>query len=152
MAAASFHRSAPPGGADPPQNAPRHRDRMLHFRPSTLLLLATAALALAGCGARERGLAMAGGEAGRGKALVERYGCIACHAIPGIAGPQGNVGPPLMHIGKRVYLAGILPHTPAAMLAWLRDPPAVDPGTAMPRLGLSEQEARDIAAYLYAQD
>lgn len=95
---------------------------------------------------------MAGGAADRGKALVASYGCVACHAIPGIAGPQGNVGPPLMHIGKRAYLAGVLPHTPAAMLAWLRDPPAVDPATAMPRLGLSEQEARDIAAYLYAQD
>jgi cytochrome c2 len=125
---------------------------MHHLRPSTLLLLATAALTLAGCAAKERGLTMAGGEEGRGKALIERYGCIACHAIPGIAGPHGNVGPPLMHIGRRAYLAGILPHTPDAMLAWLRDPPAVDPATAMPRLGLSEQEARDIAAFLYAQD
>jgi len=125
---------------------------MPHFRSSTLLLLATAVLALAGCAAKERGLTMAGGQADRGKALVARYGCIACHAIPGLAGPQGNVGPPLVHMGKRVYLAGILPHTPAAMLAWLRDPPAVDPATAMPRLGVSEQEARDIAAWLYAQD
>ena len=125
---------------------------MLHFRFSTPFLLVTAVLALAGCAAKERGLTMAGGEADRGKELVQRYGCAACHAIPGIAGPQGNVGPPLMHIGKRVYLAGILPHTPQAMLAWLRDPPSVDPATAMPRLGLSEQEARDIAAFLYAQD
>lgn len=125
---------------------------MPHFRSSTLLLLLTAVLALAGCAAKESGLTMEGGQADRGKALVARYGCVACHAIPGLGGPQGNVGPPLVHMGKRVYLAGILPHTPAAMLAWLRDPPAVDPATAMPRLGVSEQEARDIAAYLYAQD
>jgi cytochrome c1 len=36
------------------------------------------------------------------------------------------------------------------MIRWLRDPPAVDASTAMPNLGLSEAEARDIAAYLLA--
>ena len=35
------------------------------------------------------------------------------------------------------------------LTAWLRDPPALDPGTAMPAQGLSAPEAQDVAAYLY---
>jgi cytochrome c1 len=34
------------------------------------------------------------------------------------------------------------------MIKWLRDPQGVVPGNAMPDMGLSEDQARDIAAYL----
>jgi cytochrome c1 len=34
-------------------------------------------------------------------------------------------------------------------MRWIRDPPGVDAKTAMPRLGVTEPDARDIAAYLY---
>jgi cytochrome c1 len=34
-------------------------------------------------------------------------------------------------------------------VAWLLDPPQIDPLTAMPAPGISEAEARDVAAYLY---
>ena len=34
-------------------------------------------------------------------------------------------------------------------MAWLLDPGAISPGSAMPALGLSEAEARDAAAYLF---
>lgn len=92
---------------------------------------------------------VAGGDAKRGKAAVERYGCVACHTIPGIAAHGANVGPPLTHIASRAYLGGVVPNTPQYMLLWLQNPPGVDPRTAMPNLGISEAEARDMAAFLY---
>lgn len=122
-------------------------------RSSTLkhLLLAAASLAsVAGCDSRTPMLSVPGGDAGRGEFLVQRYGCVACHTVPGIASVGANVGPPLTHIAERGYLAGLLPHTVENMILWLRDPPAVDADTAMPDLGISEAEARDIAAFLYA--
>jgi cytochrome c len=84
-----------------------------------------------------------------GKALIRDHGCIACHRIPGIAGHEANVGPPLDKIGSRTYIAGILTNTPENMVRWLMDPPAIDPQTAMPDTGLSQAEAEHIAAYLY---
>jgi cytochrome c len=92
---------------------------------------------------------VAGGDPARGKATVQRYGCIACHTIPGIAGHGSNVGPPLTKMALRAYVGGVLPNTPEDLVRWLRNPPEVDPRTAMPNLGISEAEAKDIAAYLY---
>ena len=85
----------------------------------------------------------------RGRAAIARHGCVACHVVPGMDNPGSNVGPPLDKVATRGYIAGVLANTPANMERWLRDPPAVDPLTAMPNLHLSEQEVRDIAAYLY---
>ncbi|MGA0587372.1 c-type cytochrome [Dyella sp. KRB-257] len=93
------------------------------------------------------GLRMDGNPA-HGKQLISQYTCGACHVIPGIHGADGLVGPPLTMFGRRAYIGGELPNTPANLQRWLLDPPAVEPGTAMPRLGLSRAEARDVAAYL----
>lgn len=93
---------------------------------------------------------VAGGEPERGRAAIERYGCVACHAIPGIPGPSANVGPPLADLAVRAYVGGVLPNTPDNLMSWLRNPPRVDPRTAMPNLGVSQAEAADMAAYLYA--
>ena len=90
-----------------------------------------------------------GGEPEAGRALIAGYGCTACHLIPGVATPTGTVGPSLGGFGGRAYIAGQLPNRPALLTAWLRDPPAIAPGTAMPALGLTEPEARHVAAYLY---
>ncbi len=108
-------------------------------------------LILSGCegGEPPRHLRVAGGDPGTGRMLIAAYGCTACHRIPGIAMPQGSVGPQLEGFGRRAYVGGHLPNRPATLVAWLRDPPAIDPGTAMPDLGLSEVEARHIASYLY---
>jgi cytochrome c1 len=62
---------------------------------------------------------------------------------------NGNVGPPLARIGDRTYIAGMLRNTPANVVRWIREPQAVIPGNAMPNMGVSEADARDIAAYLY---
>jgi cytochrome c551/c552 len=108
-------------------------------------LLASVAL-LVGCSESPPKLHVAGGEAGRGKAAIERYGCAACHTVPGIPGYGANVGPPLGQLAARAYLAGVLPNLPHNLVRWLQDPPAVAPRTVMPKLGVSEAEARDMAA------
>lgn len=90
-----------------------------------------------------------GGIPGDGLALMVAYGCQSCHDIPGIDQPDGTVGPSLGDFGRRAYIAGVLPNRPALLTAWLQDPPAVDPETAMPAQGVSLDEARHMAAYLY---
>lgn len=94
-------------------------------------------------------LRVSGGDAERGRALIASYGCTACHAVPGVAAFVGTVGPSLAGFSRRAYIAGRLPNRPMMLTAWLRDPPSVDPETAMPDLGLSEAEALHVAAYLY---
>jgi mono/diheme cytochrome c family protein len=91
------------------------------------------------------------GNAERGLALVASgaYGCAACHAIPGIRFPRGNVGPPLAGMAGRSLIAGHLPNKPGVLVAFLQDPPALAPQTGMPNVGLTIEHARDIAAYLY---
>ncbi|HZD88573.1 MAG TPA: c-type cytochrome [Pseudolabrys sp.] len=84
-----------------------------------------------------------------GARLIERAGCGACHLIPGIAGASGLVGPPLTHMGNRIYVAGVLRNTPSNMITWLMEPQKVVPGNAMPDMSLTRKQARDIAAYLY---
>jgi cytochrome c2 len=104
-------------------------------------------LALAACGSEAPTQVVSGGDAARGRAHIERYGCASCHS--GLPGAQGTVGPPLEKIAARSYLGGVLPNTPDNMVAWVSRPQRYAPGTAMPDLGLSEAEGRDIAAYLY---
>lgn len=93
-----------------------------------------------------------GGDPARGHALIQRYGCGSCHAIPGVAGANGRVGPSLADFRDRSYVAGVLPHSPENVMRWIEDPQKVDSLTAMPKLGVSHGEARDITAYLYALD
>ncbi len=90
-----------------------------------------------------------GGDARRGSMLITSFGCGGCHRVPGVDGARGNVGPPLTRFGSRTYIAGMLRNTPSNLVRWIRDPQAVVPGNAMPNMGVSEAEARDIAAYLY---
>ena len=87
-------------------------------------------------------------DAGRGEKAIGQYACVTCHAIPGIVGANAPVGPPLVGIGTRGFIAGVLPNTPENMVRWIRHPQAVNPRSAMPDLGVTEQDARDIAAYL----
>jgi cytochrome c len=92
-----------------------------------------------------------GGDPARGEVVIRTVRCGACHTIPGVHGANGVVGPPLASLAQRTYIAGQWPNTPSNLVRWLRDPPALAPNTAMPNLRLSEQQARDIAAYLYSQ-
>ena len=85
----------------------------------------------------------------RGRVAIRRYGCGSCHDIPGVVGADGMVGPPLATIAKRVYIAGVLPNEPDNLVKWIENPQGVDPKTAMPNMGVTTRDARDIAAYLY---
>ena len=90
-----------------------------------------------------------GGNPARGAAAIERYGCGGCHTIPGIRGADGLVGPPLIHWSERSFIAGEVPNTARNLIQWIMDPQSIEPQTAMPNLGVSETEARNIAAYLF---
>ena len=90
-----------------------------------------------------------GGNARTGRETILKYGCNACHTISGVPGARGLVGPPLDGVADRQYLAGELPNKPENMMKWIQHPHSVEPHTAMPEMGVSEQDSRDIAAYLY---
>jgi len=106
---------------------------------------------VSGCrrGFEREAAAMTGGTPARGKTAINRYGCAACHQIPGVGGAQGLVGPPLDGVAYRSYIGGVLGNTPDNMMLWIQNPQAVDQKTAMPNLGVTDAEARDVAAYLY---
>jgi cytochrome c2 len=89
-----------------------------------------------------------GGSPQRGLDAIQRFGCGSCHIIPGVEGADGLVGPPLIKWADRKTIAGELPNETAQLIRWIQDPQEVEPGTDMPDLGVSEQAARDIAAYL----
>ena len=89
------------------------------------------------------------GDLQHGREVIGRVGCGSCHRIPGIAHAEGSAGPPLDGIATRSYVGGALPNIPANMAAWIQHPKEIDPATAMPDLGLTDAEARDVAAYLY---
>jgi cytochrome c len=93
--------------------------------------------------------ALTGGAPSKGEHAIYTYGCSTCHTIPGIRGADALVGPPLTKMSRRSYIAGVLQNTPDNMIKWLQNPPGVDPLTAMPNLGISDSDARDIASYLY---
>lgn len=146
----------PPGWPDPPVARALGWPRAA-WRPAGLgaALAWSALLALAGCGDAPpplappaQAVALPGADSVRGRQRIAEYGCVSCHQIPGIRGAGARVGPPLRHLASRAYLGGVLANTPANLVRWLRDPPAIAPHTAMPDVGLSEADARDIAAYL----
>ena len=87
----------------------------------------------------------------RGKTLVFAYGCGVCHTISGIRDYPGAIGPPLTDWAKRKYIAGKLPNRMSELILWLKNPQAFEKNSAMPNLGISQDEAIDIAAYLYSQ-
>lgn len=84
----------------------------------------------------------------RGRELMAHYQCGRCHVAAEVPAAAGRIGPPLDGFGQRSYIAGELPNTPDNLVRWLRDPQAAVPGAAMPSMGLSEADARDVAAYL----
>ena len=122
-------------------------------RVAACALAAAALAAQLSCGDQARleraASAMTGGDASRGRAAIQRYGCAACHTIPGVKGADALVGPSLEHVASRSYVGGVLPNTPDNLVRWVQDPPGVDPLTAMPKLGVTDGDARDIACYLY---
>jgi cytochrome c1 len=107
-------------------------------------------LALAACGQTHiQSSVIANADPGRGRAAMEQLACGACHEVPGISWPRSRVGPPLDGFAERAFIAGRLPNQPAILVQWVRDAPSLAPDTGMPAIPMTEQEARDVAAYLY---
>jgi putative membrane protein len=126
----------------------RHEASMLAARMSLVIV---AVLAFTSCdrASGDQGFQLTNADPDRGQAAIRRYGCGSCHTIAGITGARGMVGPPLTGIASRVYIAGVLPNEPDNMIRWIENPPGVDPKTAMPNMGVTARDARDIASYLY---
>lgn len=125
------------------------------------LLLATLALLTIGFCAcadltsnqvRTAAITTGGGDARAGRNDIRKYGCYTCHTIHGVSGARGLVGPPLDGIRNREYIAGELPNTPQNLMLWIQHPRQVEPHTAMPEMNVSEQDSRDIAAFLYTRE
>ncbi len=89
-------------------------------------------------GAGSGGLAQPGAFQGKG--------CTGCHRIDG-QGPPGP-GPDLSHIGGTPYDG--LANTPEFLERWLADPPALKPGTLMPKLPLNQAERDSLVQFLEA--
>lgn len=87
-----------------------------------------------------------------GRRLFADKGCGACHTLRGVPGASGVVGPNLTNVALRPTLAGeAMENSPATMARWILDPPVLKPGTGMPKMGLTDQEAEAVTAFLYSQ-
>jgi mono/diheme cytochrome c family protein len=93
-----------------------------------------------------------GGVGARAIPIMTANGCAGCHTIPGVPGAQGQVGPRLDgSLAARVYIGGGgLANNPENLIRWIRSARQINPHATMPSTRITEQQARDIAAYLYA--
>jgi len=114
--------------------------------------IAIAIIALSACSDKstQSNPAFANANPQRGKVALVKYGCVACHTIPGVPGPNALTAPPLIGISQRSYLAGMLENTPQNLRRWIQHPRQINPHTAMPEQGVTDRDASDIAAYLYS--
>ena len=94
--------------------------------------------------------ALTGGDPQRAPALIRRYGCGGCHAISALNGADGKVAAPLDDFRERVYIAGVVRNSPDNLIRWIVSPRTMSARTAMPATGITEREARDVAAFLYS--
>jgi cytochrome c oxidase subunit 2 len=92
----------------------------------------------------------AGASPDEGRVLVAQKGCGGCHVIPGVPGASGTIGPSLAGVASRPRIAGgaVANNGPDDLKRWIMNPQALKPGTAMPNLGLSDDDATKIVAFL----
>jgi cytochrome c len=127
------------------------RGLLCWFTLGTIVLLAVAGFQVRNLefGRRDPIWVVADADSRHGRDAIVMYGCYACHVVSGIREATGRVGPKLEEIDRQIYLAGVLPNSPPNMIRWIQAPQEFSPGTAMPGLGVPEQHARDMAAYLF---
>jgi cytochrome c2 len=118
----------------------------MRYRINFLVLLPLCAV-VCGCthGAK---IIASSGYSGSVQEKIAHYGCPTCHVIPGIPGAVGKVGPSLDSLAQRSYVAGRLPNSEANLQIWIRHPQSIEPGVAMPEMGVTEDDARQIASFL----
>jgi len=82
-----------------------------------------------------------------GKDFFFAQSCANCHAI-GASG-TATAGPDLTHLASRRQLAaGMLDNTHENLTRWLKNPQQIKPGCLMPNFGLSDQQLKELVAYL----
>ena len=99
---------------------------------------------------------LATADAARGRELLDVKGCGLCHRITGAAPLPGAMLPAGVTVSDMARAVRLAPDlrftrdrwTPSSLVAWLVDPQRVKADTLMPTMGLTEGEARSIAAYL----
>lgn len=85
-----------------------------------------------------------GGNADRGKELIETVGCVGCHMVEGIDEKWNKVGQ-----RRGNYLTGLGSKVNGDWLvSWLKRPNHYQEDTVMPSFRLTDSEANDIATYL----
>jgi cytochrome c1 len=106
---------------------------------------------LAACdGPPDRTPTLGEADAARGLRLVVDKGCVACHMVPDVKWPRGGLGPSLENFGRQSLIAGRFANQPGVLMQFIRNAPEMVPGTAMPAISMTDQEARDVTAYLLA--
>ena len=89
------------------------------------------------------------GDAERGRTLIPQYACNACHIVPGTTGPQGSLAPTLAGLASRPTISyGAVQNTPANLRQFIQNPASLNPQTAMPPIGIPDNDAQDITAFL----
>jgi len=132
-------------------------DSISSYRLGRVAVELAAGAWLVACSAPARPVAMpAPTVAAPGLAESERLfiqaGCGGCHTLAGVPGATVIAGPNLTNVTVRPTLAGdSAPMTRESLTRWLLDPTAVKPDARMPSVGLTLQEATDLAAYLFGQ-
>ena len=121
------------------------------MKAAAAALVAAAAVLASGCSSAKSPALVVGGSPKKGARLIQKFGCGSCHMIAGIKNASGRVGPPLDSFRKKRFIAGELPNTPENATRWIEHPKSVEPGTIMPDLGVTREQARQIVAYLYSR-
>jgi len=83
-----------------------------------------------------------------GQKVFEEQACVNCHTVKGTMA-NGRYGPDLTHLMSRDTIgSGILPNTQENLVRWINDPNDFKPGCLMPAMHLTEEQNRQITAYL----
>ncbi len=97
------------------------------------------------CGQCHRGPLPGTPQLNQGRNLLSRYGCVHCHTVKlpdGGTMKAADDPPSLSHIADKTSREWIY--------AWLKDPQAYAPTATMPNFKLTDDDVRDISAFLIA--
>jgi cytochrome c oxidase subunit 2 len=89
-------------------------------------------------------------ETREGRELFKSLACAGCHTVTGITAGTFPGAPKLDGVASRPSIAGgvLSPVNEENLKRWIKNPPAVKPGTAMPNLGLDDDTVNKIVQWL----
>jgi cytochrome c oxidase subunit 2 len=83
-----------------------------------------------------------------GRDLFQSVACINCHRVGGTVA-DGVFGPDLTHLMSRdTIAAGAATNTAENLHAWIANPDTLKPGALMPAMKLSDDQIKQVVAYL----